>query len=85
MVFPSWLREVPHAISRQETDTILEPVVALSCTGTYLRSKPLQLIQICALQLKQQDGSWLLTPFYFSDFSIYSIAVVNTKEVEQST
>lgn len=83
MVFSFWLREVPHANSRQETDTILEPVVALSCTGTYLRLKLLQLIQICALQLKQQDGSWLLTPFYFSDFSIYSIAVI--KEVEQST
>lgn len=35
LVFPSWLREIPLAVSRQEPGEIQELVVALSCTGAY--------------------------------------------------
>lgn len=36
LIFPSWLREIPLAVSRQKTlGEIQELVVALSCTGAY--------------------------------------------------
>lgn len=83
MVFPSRLREIPHAVSRQKPDRGQEPVVALGCTNVCFEIQTFAVtpdLHLIAEAVKQISVS---TTSHFSDFSVCNIAGVNTKEVQK--